>query len=131
MLSNKNKYLCFLTLTTRYDRLFNVIYGISGVPKKSLKRLTDNFQKLVRMIRRKYGKFDYIRVRTQEGGGVLHILFKGCYLDVDWLRKKWKKLHSATQLYITHCYGFLNRISGYLAYYMGRQLANFSYSSGS
>ena len=77
MLSNKSKYLCFLTLTTRYDRLFNVIYGISGVPKKSLKRLTDNFQKLVRMIRRKYGKFDYIRVRTQEGGGVLHILFKG------------------------------------------------------
>lgn len=39
--------------------------------------------------------FDYFKVQTNEGNGVLHILFKGCYLPYNYLVDNWMDLHNS------------------------------------
>jgi len=119
---DREKHIYFLTLTTKYDKT-----GLF-VDKRLVAR---SFQKLVKRIRRKYSKFEYIRIRTVEGGGVLHVLFFGCYLDINWVREAWKELHfDSRQIKVIPCYGFLSRIARYLVKYMVQQDTHLSFSDG-
>jgi hypothetical protein len=71
--------LRFMTLTTSNE-------GADHVMK-------DDFNALVKRIRRHYGCFEYVCVRTSEGNGVLHILFRGGYIPRTWLKRQWEELH--------------------------------------
>ena len=52
-----------------------------------------DFNTLVKRIRRRYGQFDYIRISTTEGNGVLHILYRGSFIPRKWLQSQWKDIH--------------------------------------
>lgn len=73
--------LFFLTLTTK------------GGVQLDVER---SFKILVQRIKRLYGGFEYIRIKTEEGYGVLHILFWGPYLEVNLLRYWWGEIHSGS-----------------------------------
>jgi len=73
-----------------------------------------DFNVLVKRIRRRYGRFEYIRVRTSEGNGVLHILYRGTFIPRSWLKKQWEEIHASwnvdirdTQRY--HCSYIVNQ----------------------
>ena len=40
-------------------------------------------------------RFDYFRVRTNEGNGVLHILYYGDYIPQKWLSDSWDSIHQS------------------------------------
>lgn len=46
-------------------------------------------------IKRHYGLFEYIRIRTNEGNGVLHIVYAGTYIPQTWLSRNWKEIHNS------------------------------------
>lgn len=52
-------------------------------------RLNADFGVLVKRIRKKFGRFDYYRVRTSEGNGVLHVLYGGEFIPQNWLSGCW------------------------------------------
>ena len=81
--------------------------------------IADSFPKLVKRIRRKYGVFEYVYIRTSEGLGVLHILFKCRFrIDIVWLRQNWVDLHKAPQMKLVSTYGGAKGIVRYLAGYL-------------
>lgn len=87
--------------------------------------LTKRFQVLRKSVKRKYGYLmEYCRVRTDEGFGVLHIVYragKKGYIPHSWLKKEWKRIHGAQIVYIQKLYGKNKRIAGYLAaHYISR-----------
>jgi len=112
--------------------------------------LNKHFEHLVKRIRRGYflsiekrkrrknfGKvvrFDYCKVATNEGYGVLHIIFLGEYIPQDWISRTWKELHGAEIVYIQKLHGSSKQIARYLAtQYLSLQNATYtriSYSSG-
>lgn len=75
-----------------------------------------HFNALMKRIERKYGYYEYLKLRTHEGKPqcVLHILLRGHYIDIEWLRKQWEELHSATQIRIIETYGKPQDIATYL-----------------
>jgi hypothetical protein len=132
---SRKERLCFLTLTTRYDK---------NQPKKRLARMKQQnyaFTKLKQKIERylqktmyikhckkhklspfalhgakksvKYlnlyarfkSKFKYFKLKTREGGGVMHIVFrKACNLPkipFEWLSKQWSKIWGSPRVNIS------------------------------
>jgi hypothetical protein len=109
-----NQRIRFLTLSTSRIQMDNTDY--------SKLKLNDSFRRLKQIIRRtkvidlvmlgyiandglrkyypnkKLGDsliFDYFRVRTNEGNGVLHILFKGDYIPYNYLVDIWNDVHNS------------------------------------
>lgn len=70
----------FLTLTTK-----------KGVNKD----INKSFDALKKRIQRAFKwKFNrYYKVKTSEGSGVLHILYRGHYIAQKWLKKAWREIH--------------------------------------
>lgn len=65
------------------------------------KLLSTRFQILRKRIIRKWGcSFEYLRVRTSEGFGVLHIIYKGAYIPQTWLKREWNDIHGAEIVFI-------------------------------
>jgi hypothetical protein len=90
-----------------------------------------------RQRRKRIGKivrFEYCKVATNEGYGVLHIIYVGEYIPQRWLSKTWKELHGAEIVYIESLYRGSKGIARYLAtQYLSLQNATYtrvSYSSG-
>jgi hypothetical protein len=80
--------LRFLTLTSSPD---------------SPRPVQKSLQLFVKRVRRsKFGrKFEYCLVRTSEGLGVLHLLFRGSFIPVGWIRKTWWEIHRAYEVWIS------------------------------
>ena len=72
----------FLTLTSKYRD----------------NTLEKHWELLVKTLRWEFGAFEYVKLETNEGNGVLHVVYAGSRLDVKRLRAVWKKLHSSPQL---------------------------------
>lgn len=59
-------------------------------------RLNANFEVLRKRIEHKFkSKIQYWKIRTNEGFGVLHVIFKGCFLPQSWLSSQWMDIHRA------------------------------------
>lgn len=87
--------------------------------------LARRFQVLRKSVQRKYGYLlEYCRVRTDEGFGVLHVVYragKKGYIPHSWLKKEWYRIHGANIVFIQKLYGKNKRIAGYLAsHYISR-----------
>ena len=80
------------------------------------KILKVDFNVLVKRIRRRYRRFKYVRVRTTEGNGVLHILYRGSYIPRNWLTKQGEDIHSSWNVDVrdTHRYHCSYVINQYL-----------------
>ena len=63
--------------------------------------LNADFQVLRKRIVRQFGsKFEYWKLRTSEGNGVLHILYVGPWIPQSWLSKNWGEIHYSSIVYI-------------------------------
>lgn len=77
----KGEDIRFFTLTTSDDSDF--------------RRLKRDFTVLKLRIERKYGKINYLRVRTSEGNGTLHIIYRGPFIPQKWLSSVWAEIHDS------------------------------------
>lgn len=68
---------------------------LTGAFKGSDADLLRDFNLLVKRIRFEFGSFEYLRVRTGEGFGVLHVIFIGSFIPQKWLSSTWSELHGA------------------------------------
>lgn len=87
------------------------------------KSLTENFKELRRRVERVYGyKVGYFKIETNEGNGVLHMVWsirqkKAVWIPQKWLSEEWEKISGAKIVYIkriTETKGSMSRIGGYL-----------------
>jgi len=79
------------------------------------KRLSKDWQVLRKRIQKQYGRLEYFRLRTSEGFGVLHIVYRGPYIPHSFLKRNWEDIHGAKIVFIQALYGKSKRIAGYLA----------------
>lgn len=84
-----SQHLRFLTLTTSREA-FN-------------RNLKEDTNTLIKRIRRRYRSFEYFRVRTNEGNGVVHLIFRGSYLPRSWVKDQWEDIHSSWNVDIREC----------------------------
>lgn len=89
-LAQYNRYhLRFLTLTTSKEA--------------SWRDLKEDTNTLIKRIRRRYRAFEYFRVRTNEGNGVVHLIFRGSYLPRSWVKAQWEAIHKSWNVDIREC----------------------------
>jgi hypothetical protein len=86
----QRKPVRFFTLTTSDDGKHNDIARDVDV--------------LIKRIRRKQPKFQYCKINTDEGNGVIHVLYKGEYITQKWLSYNWNKIHDSYIVDIRKCY---------------------------
>src|SRR5256885_6930294 len=67
-----------------------------------------------------FGKFEYCCVRTCEGHGVLHLLYRGCFIPIAWIRHAWYEIHRAFEVWITRVDDRKGGIGG-ISRYLGTQ----------
>jgi hypothetical protein len=122
----KEKYSRFLTLTSADN---------SPPPRKSWQKMKQRIQRLTpaRLLKMGYlapgqlhvfypGKklsdklrFEYLRVETFEGNGVLHVPYFGDYIPQKWLSDTWKEIHGAWNVSVSaRKMGDARRLAGYL-----------------
>lgn len=94
--------------------------------------LNKNFNILVKRIRRRYGVFEYCKVKTTEGNGVLHMMAVGKFMAFKWLQEQWKQIHKAFIVNIKEVQRKGDyRLAGYLIPYIGHHdQTRLSYSWG-
>ncbi|GAH96845.1 unnamed protein product [marine sediment metagenome] len=69
---------------------------LTSSPDSDPARLGRDLSNLVKRIRRKYGKFEYVAVKVlEEGYGVIHIIARGAFIPQRELSKDWKSLRNA------------------------------------
>jgi hypothetical protein len=119
---------------------FLTLTGNLGSDASELNR---HFEHLVKRIRRGYFlsgeerrrrrkkgqkiRFEYCKVETNEGYGVLHVVFWGEFVPQSWLSRIWDELHGAKIVYIEQLYGNSERAARYLAtQYLSQQEATFT-----
>jgi len=76
-------------------------------------------------IKRKYGMFEYIKVRTNEGNGVLHLLYVGGYIPQQWLSKNWAAIHQSPIVDIRAASRIKNLGSYVVSQYLSDQRCSF------
>ena len=111
---SRSERLRFMTLTTNdeAERL--------GFDRK----LNDNFRVLKMRIFRKYHfKMKYWKIRTNEGNGVLHIVFRGKYVPQEWLSAQWADIHKSPIVDIRSLYETSNGLKGLCFYLVGSYLS--------
>lgn len=113
------KRVRFLTLTTSELQYYNVDYASKGL-YDSFRRLTQRIRRMTiaKMIQQGYLKpsdarryypnvsflqpfpFEYFKVVTNEGNGVIHALYKGEYLPYPYLVDNWQDIHNSWDINI-------------------------------
>jgi len=68
---------------------------LTSSPSSHWNELNSHFQVLRKRIRRTFGKLDYIKFRTNEGYGVLHVVYVGPFVPQKWLSRNWEEIHGA------------------------------------
>lgn len=95
-------------------------------------KLNRHFQVLRYRIQRKFGRMQYFKVKTNEGNGVLHIVFYGPYIPQAWLSQNWKDIHGASIVDIRAVKGTIKRLARYVVsqYVCGQSFIRNSWSLG-
>ena len=90
------------------------IEHLSGAPLMSFKSMLEPV------------RFEYLAVFTDEGEGVVHCVYVGDYLPVEWIRDLWSDIHQAYGVnirFVRSCYN-PGGLAGYLiTQYVGKQNA--------
>ena len=100
---------------TSNGRVLRVI-TLTTAPSARDLELNSSFQVLKKRILRKWPcRFDYWKLRTSEGNGVLHIIYSGIYIPVAWLKRNWREVHGGSYIvYIQKLRGKRKRMVNYL-----------------
>lgn len=120
------KILSFLQFAKAHNQECYFLTLTSSHASENLQRA---WEVLIKRIRRRYGLFEYVRIRTSEGCGVLHVIFKSHRLDINWIRSSWKELNKAPQMKIIKVWAYTRRLAGYFCSYLGKNDGRYSSSS--
>lgn len=88
-----------------------VTFTTSDTAKKN--DISRDIDVLIKRIRRIDSNFQYWKINTNEGNGVIHLLYKGKYITHDWLVYNWNAIHNSYIVDIRKCDNDLN-IAAYL-----------------
>jgi hypothetical protein len=91
--------------------------------KESPSDIHRSFEIFVKRVRRKFGRFEYIAVKelTKSGLAHIHVLFRGCYMDFEWVRDTWYEIHRAKVVYLEQVRGTHRQVSAYLVKYLDKE----------
>lgn len=99
------------------------VITLTSSPEKRSKQheMGKAWQVLRKRICRYFGvSLDYFRLRTSEGNGVLHIVYKGCFIPQTWLKNAWNEIWESPIVFIQALHGE-KRLAKYLiSHYMAR-----------
>lgn len=85
--------------------------------------INDDFEVLRKRIVRHFGRFEYCKIRTSEGNGVIHVLYRGSFVPQSWLSDAWGDIHGSPIVDIRLLKGRTKPIARYLAVqYMSLQI---------
>jgi len=107
----QRKKIRFVTLTT------------SDSAKKN--DLSRDIDVLMKRWRRKDPKMQYCKINTNEGNGVIHLLYKGKYISKKWLVYNWNKIHNSYIVDIQNCDNSKNIASYLVGHYLSNQKCSY------
>ena len=87
----------------KYQRKEIRFFTLTTSDKAKNSDLSRDVSVLIKRIRRKQPKFQYCKVNTNEGNGVVHVLYKGKYIPQRWLSYNWNKIHNSYIVDIRKC----------------------------
>lgn len=104
---------------------------LTSSPQSNWRKLNAHFQVLRKRIERNFGKIEYIKFKTNEGYGVLHVVYVGPFIPQRWLSRNWNEIHGARIVDIRKVRGE-KRIARYLisAYLVTQTFVRMSWSWG-
>jgi hypothetical protein len=101
---------------------------LTSSPQSGGRNLNADFRALKMRILRKYHfKMKYWKIRTNEGNGVLHIIFRGKYIPQKWLSAQWADIHKSPIVDIRSLYETRKGLTGIAFYLVGSYLAKQSF----
>jgi len=101
---------------------------LTSSPESVGRSLNADFRALKMRIYRKYHfKMKYWKIRTNEGNGVLHIVFRGKYIPQKWLSTQWAEIHRSSIVDIRSLYETRKGLTGIVFYLVGNYLAKQSF----
>jgi hypothetical protein len=111
---SRRERLRFMTLT-------------SSIESKG-RNLNADFRALkMRILRKFHFKMKYWKIRTNEGNGVLHIVFRGKYIPQKWLSEQWADIHKSRIVDIRSLRETRKGLTGIVFYLVGNYLAKQSF----
>jgi len=97
---------------------------LTSSPEAKERNLNADFRALKMRIYRKFHfKMKYWKIRTDEGNGVLHIIFRGKYVPQKWLSTQWAEIHKSPIVDIRSLYETKKGLTGIAFYLVGNYLA--------
>jgi hypothetical protein len=101
---------------------------LTSSPETVGRSLNADFRALkMRIFRKFHFKMKYWKIRTNEGNGVLHILFRGKYIPQKWLSDQWADIHKSPMVDIRSLYETKKGLTGIVFYLVGNYLAKQSF----
>jgi len=92
------------------------------------RNINADFRTLKMRIPRKFHfQMKYWKIRTNEGNGVLHIIFRGRYIPQKWLSEQWADIHKSPIVDIRSLRETRKGLAGIVFYLIGNYLAKQSF----
>jgi len=101
---------------------------LTSSPEAKGRNLNADFRTLKMRILRKYHfRMKYWKIRTNEGYGVLHIVFRGRFIPQEWLSEQWADIHRSPIVDIRSLYETKKGLTGIVFYLVGNYLSKQSF----
>jgi hypothetical protein len=101
---------------------------LTSSPEAKGRNLNADFRALkMRIFRKFHFKMKYWKIRTNEGNGVLHIVYRGKYIPQKWLSDQWTEIHKSPIVDIRSLYETRKGLKGIVFYLVGDYLAKQSF----
>jgi hypothetical protein len=101
---------------------------LTSSPESKDRNLNADFRALkMRIFRKFHFKMKYWKIRTNEGNGVLHIVFRGKYIPQLWLGEQWVDIHRSPIVDIRSLYETRKGLTGIVFYLIGNYLSKQSF----
>ena len=101
---------------------------LTSSPEAKGRNLNADFRALkMRILRKFHFKMKYWKIRTNEGNGVLHIVFRGRYIPQKWLSEQWSDIHKSPIVDIRSLYETRKGLTGIAFYLVGNYLTKQSF----
>lgn len=101
---------------------------LTSSPQSVGRNLNADFRALKMRILRKYHfKMKYWKTRTNEGHGVMHIIFRGRFIPQRWLSAQWADVHKSPIVDIRSLYETRKGLAGIAFYLVGNYLTKQSF----
>jgi hypothetical protein len=101
---------------------------LTSSPESLGRNLNADFRALkMRVYRKFHFKMKYWKIRTNEGNGVLHIVFRGKFIPQRWLSEAWAEIHRSPIVDIRSLYETAKGLKGICFYLIGNYLAKQSF----